>query len=245
MNRSWTFKFSDSALIIAIGLIVSSLIVSKFFIRIKHEDTIAVKGYAEKAVKSDIGKFYCSFSVAKSELPKAYDELMEKKERVITFLKENGIKDDELETNNINSYKSFKRDQMGRDTSIIEAYTLTQSILITSKNVNMIKDVSKKVNELIQEGIEIFVQEPQFFISDPKDIKMALIENATQDGYQRAKTMALKSGGKVGSLNSARQGVFQITAPNSTETSDYGMYDTSTIDKVVKVVVNLSYSVEK
>ena len=44
-------------------------------------------------------------------------------------------------------------------------------------------------------------------------------------------------------LVSARQGIFQVTAENSTDLSDYGVYDTSTIDKVVKIVVTLSYTI--
>ena len=39
----------------------------------------------------------------------------------------------------------------------------------------------------------------------------------------------------MGSLVSARQGVIQITKPNSTRTSSYGIYDTETIEKVVKL----------
>jgi len=44
---------------------------------------------------------------------------------------------------------------------------------------------------------------------------------------------------------SATQGVFQITAPNSTEVSDYGSYDTSTIEKTVKAVVSCEFSVSR
>ena len=36
--------------------------------------------------------------------------------------------------------------------------------------------------------------------------------------------------------------VFQITRPNSTETADYGSYDTTTVEKVVKAVVSTNTS---
>ena len=74
--------------------------------------------------------------------------------------------------------------------------------------------------------------------------KLTMLAEATEDGYRRAKTLAQNSGGEVGPLRSARQGVFQITEPYSTETSGYGMYDTSTIDKTVKAVVTLEYSIQ-
>ena len=55
--------------------------------------------------------------------------------------------------------------------------------------------------------------------------------------------MATSSGEKLGSLVSARQGVIQITKPNSTATSSYGTYDTETIDKVVKLVVTVEFKI--
>jgi hypothetical protein len=57
-------------------------------------------------------------------------------------------------------------------------------------------------------------------------------------------TLAEKGKGKVGALMSAQQGVFQITQRNSTDTSSYGMYDTSTIEKTAKAIVTLEYAIE-
>ena len=37
-------------------------------------------------------------------------------------------------------------------------------------------------------------------------------------------------------------GVFQVTSPNSTDVSDYGVYDTSTLLKDVTAVVNVSFA---
>ena len=39
-------------------------------------------------------------------------------------------------------------------------------------------------------------------------------------------------------------GVFQITAPNSTDVSDYGVYDTSTLRKDVTAVVNVAFALK-
>ncbi len=41
------------------------------------------------------------------------------------------------------------------------------------------------------------------------------------------------------------KGVFQITPVNSTDVSDEGNYDTSTIEKSVKAIVTLEFQVEK
>ncbi len=50
------------------------------------------------------------------------------------------------------------------------------------------------------------------------------------------------SGARLGSLRSVDVGVFQVTAPNSTDVSDEGDYDTSTFRKDVTAVVNVTFT---
>ena len=49
---------------------------------------------------------------------------------------------------------------------------------------------------------------------------------------------------KINTVRSARMGVLQITAADSTEVSDAGIDDTSSIDKVMTAVVNIGFAVE-
>ena len=44
------------ALVLAAGMVISAAVLSKFFLRVRHEQAISVKGYAEKDVVSDIGR---------------------------------------------------------------------------------------------------------------------------------------------------------------------------------------------
>ena len=55
--------------------------------------------------------------------------------------------------------------------------------------------------------------------------------------------LASNSGSSVGGLRNAKQGVFQITPLFSTEVSDSGTSDTSTIDKMVKAVVTVQFAI--
>ena len=49
---------------------------------------------------------------------------------------------------------------------------------------------------------------------------------------------------RVGKVKSMKMGVFQITAPDSTNVADYGINDTSTIDKKVTAVANVVFKVK-
>lgn len=71
---------------------------------------------------------------------------------------------------------------------------------------------------------------------------------AAGDGHQgrekRAAVLVDATGGNLGALRTVSVGVFQITAPNSTEVSDYGVYDTTTIVKDVTAVVNVTFALD-
>ena len=73
-------------------------------------------------------------------------------------------------------------------------------------------------------------------------LRPALLWQATKDAVERAKVLVGAPGGKLGKLRDVNVGVFQVTSPNSTDVSDYGVYDTSTLEKDVTAVVNVSFA---
>lgn len=240
-------KLCIVAVLLSCALIASSFLMTKLFVRIKkeYEAEISVKGYAEKYVKSDVGKLNFSFSTRNIELKNAYIELERHRLIVLSFLYKKGIKKEEICVNHLNTQKVYKKDEKGKQTNTLEYYIVTQGIEVSSINVDLIKSLSVSISSLIKLGLDVNTMPPNFYLSDLGDLKLKLLAMATEDAYKRAQTLASNSGGAVGKLNSARQGVFQITTPNSTETSDYGVYDTSTIDKTAKVVVTLDYTIEE
>ena len=70
------------------------------------------------------------------------------------------------------------------------------------------------------------------------------IAKATENAKLRAENMVKATGNKIGFMRSAKMGVFQITPVNSTEIADWGVNDTSSLDKKVTSVVNASFSIE-
>ena len=72
----------------------------------------------------------------------------------------------------------------------------------------------------------------------------ALSAEATKDAINRARTVVEIAGQHLGKLRSIDVGPFQVTAPGSTQTGDYGSYDTSTRQKDVTSVVNVTFAVK-
>lgn len=242
---STTFRITLGAVVLALGMVVSAATLSKFFLRIRHEQAIGVKGYAETNVVSDVGKFSCSCSARGASLAEAYAKLQAGRTRVEEYLRQAGFADAEVEAGTIGTIKICKRDEQGRETNEIEYYDVTQTLNITSTNVVRVKNVSTSITSLIKEGVDISASSPEFYVSNLQDTKLQLLAKATEDAYRRAVTLAEGSHGKVGALSSAQQGVFQITARHSTDTSGGGMYDTATIDKTAKAVVTLEYTIDR
>ena len=56
--------------------------------------------------------------------------------------------------------------------------------------------------------------------------------------------MLKATGDRVGSIKSVRMGVYQITPIDSTDVSDMGINDSSTIDKKVTAVANISFKIK-
>ncbi len=232
------------SVIVGIAIIVSSVILSDFFLKIRHEENITVKGFAQTEIKSDVGKL--RFSIVRREitLQEAYKQINQDKKIVMDYLAARGIAGDNVESNGLYTHEIKKMSSKGMYTNEIEGYNATQNMLITSKDVELIKKLAEDMTSLIESGVNIRINEPQYYISDLQDLKIQLLTGATEDGFTRAKKLAEGSGAEVGALVSATQGVFQITEPNSMEVSGYGMYNTSSIMKSVKAVVTLSYAVK-
>ena len=84
----------------------------------------------------------------------------------------------------------------------------------------------------------------QYYISTLSDLRPKLLEEAMADAKLRAQSITKAVGGSVGSVISVKSGVFQVTTPDSTMTSDTGAYDTSTIEKTVTSTVSVTFKTD-
>ena len=144
----------------------------------------------------------------------------------------------------VNGYNQYKYTPNCNATNEIAYYNISQQISINSKDVYKIKEISTDITSLISKGIDINVFEPSYFYSQLSGLKVKLLEDATTDAKQRAEAMLKSTHNRPGKIQSVRMGVFQITPPDSTNVSDYGINDTSTIDKKVTSVANVVFRIK-
>jgi len=242
-NHSW-LGLLLLGIFLSVGIIIGTFIISKTVEQVKFQNQrIQVKGYAERNITSDIAEWRGQLTVRSPELVTGYDKLQADLEKVLTYLEQKGINREDVTIPSVITTIQYERTNQGMTTNVVEGYILTQSVIITSSDINLIADIANDITVLIKQGIEMDSFSPQYFYTKLDDMKIELLGEATKNAYMRAEQLAENSGSKVGSLKYASQGVFQITPMYSTQVSDYGTYDTSTIEKSVKAVVTIEYSI--
>jgi hypothetical protein len=232
-------------LCIAFATIVSTAILSKGLMQIKKfsNEVIDVTGSAEKKIVSDYIVWKAQFSRRDPKMTVAFAALKNDLEKVKAYLLSRGIKEEEIIVSQVSTSILYEKNEKGADTNEIEWYLLTQGIEVRSHDVEKVNEVSRQSTELINEGISFISEAPEYFYTKLVELKIQMLAEATQDAKKRAETMAASTGNKIGLMRSARMGIFQITPVNSYEVSWYGNNDTSSLEKKVTAVVNVSFSI--
>ena len=229
----------SAGLLISAALIICTQIASS---RISN-DIISVTGSAYEIVKSDSGSLNFDIVVKRSNKQEAYSTVHSQIKIVEKYLQDKQIKNIERKT--INGYYSYKRDaKTGAYTDIQDAYNLYQPMSIHSDNVELIKEISNEITSLINQGVDINVSPASYDYSKLPELKVSLLEKASQDAKDRASSMLKPTGNAVGKIQSVRMGVYQITPVDSTSVSDMGINDTTSIDKKVTAVANVSFKIK-
>lgn len=231
---------------IAAATIVSSIILSQGFLKITKfvREQINVTGSAQKDIKSDLIVWRGSFSRRKPTLSDGYKALKEDLNKVRAYLAAKGVKDNEIIVSQIATETIYKKNEKGNNTNTVEAYDLSQYVEVKSKDVDRITQVSRESTELIDQGVEFFSGMPEYFYTKLDELKIEMLAKATENAKLRAENMVKATGNKIGFIRSARMGVFQITPITSTEVSDWGVNDTSSLEKKVTAVVSASFAIE-
>ena len=211
----------------------------------KQENIIRVKGVAELDVTSARGSWWTSVSGRAPTLAEADAGREQAMAALRAFVLAKGFKESELSVGSVSISKVYRRDEKGNTTNELEAYVLSQDLGVRSSSLELLRDAANEVTgALVKQGFESSTSAPSFTVSTIEKTKLDLLEKATANAYERAQTLARGSGSGVGSLVSAAQGVYQIVARGQTSSSDYGEFDTSSIEKTARVVVTLEYGVE-
>jgi hypothetical protein len=124
----------------------------------------------------------------------------------------------------------------------VDDYRLTRTFEVRSARVQAITALAEATSSLLAEGVPLEVQPTQYVYTKLPALRPQLIRAAIKDAQLRARVLVEATGAHLGKVRGVDVGVFQVTAPNSTDVSDYGTYDTTTLRKDVTGVVNVTFA---
>ena len=234
------FQLLLLGLLIASGMVASTVVVAGNI----SKDNISVTGSAYEIVKSDSAEWSFEVAVKNADRTAAFKALKDTQPVIKQYLLERGIEDSQINIAPPNSYETHKNLPNGSYSNDVDYYNYTQTYKISSNDVEKIKDLSVSIHDLVEQGITVSGYTPEYQYSKISDLKIKLLGEATKDAKQRADAMLKANNDKVGSIRSVKMGVFQITPPNSNSVTDYGINDSSTIEKKVTAVANVVFAVK-
>jgi hypothetical protein len=241
-------KQALGSIVIGLAVVIAAALLSNAYMnRNKSENVIFVTGLGSKDFVSDLIVWNASFSRRSMDLQAAYAELNKDREIIKTYLVGKGVSEASIVFASVNIQKEYNesRDNNGNYFSTFAGYSLTQNITIESNEVDKIEGVSREVTELINQGVELYSQEPQYYYTKLAELKIEMIAAATQDAKVRAEQIAQNSNGNLGGLKNATMGIFQITGQNSSEDYSWGgAFNTSSKRKTASITMRLEYLVD-
>jgi uncharacterized protein len=242
----------------AIANVLCVAILAYAYLSVKLEPkTLAVTGSARKAILSDLVTWNGSVTVKDTNLVQAYDALKVGADKVKQFLVTNGIPETNITLSAINTLRRFHQDIIPASasnsggsshptvitTDKVESYTLSQSISVSSTDMEKVPWASRAVTSLLKDGVEIDSGTPSYLYTKLSELKINMLAEATKDATARAGQIVENARGHLGKLVEARMGVMQINPKGVSATSAEGNNDTTSYEKEITAVVSVKFEV--
>ena len=208
----------------------------------RRSESLAVTGSARRPITADLGTWTGTITVQGGDLPTAYAELQRHVGAVRTWLTGRRLADSVVMVRPVETTRMMVMNANGVETGQLAGYRLTQRITVTLRDPRAIEVLAQDIGALAADGVPLSADAPQYLFTRLGELRVQMMGEATADARARAEAIAKAAGATVGEIRSAETGVVQITPRFSTEVSDYGMNDVTTIDKDITTVVRVTFS---
>jgi len=234
-------NYAAAFLILGISIILAAFVFGFFFYQTRSSrDFVQVLGAATQGFESDIVKWNMTMeeSTDLHNIREGYRSIQQKRDKLINILTGKGISKDDININPISINNRWNRE------GEVSGYNLNQSLFIISTEVTTIEALALNPDELLDQDIFFQMSSLEYFYSEIDNMKKDLLELATRNARERADKILKESNHKAGKMIWSQAGVFQIIEPYSTEVESYGMYNTASRKKEIKVTVHANFLIQ-
>lgn len=241
-------RYALAALILGLSLVATAWLLGDTYIhRNKQSETVSVTGLAQVDFTSNLIVWKARFVRNSPDLQAAYALLEEDRRRVRDYLRSMEIADSNVVFSSVSTIPQYNQryengNYIGQD---FAGYELAQEVQITSRQVAQTEQVSREITSLINQGMQIYSEQPSYYYTDLAELKLEMIAAATADARERAERIAQNANAALGDLKSARLGVFQITGQFENEEYSWGgAFNTWSKDKSAQITMRLEFSID-
>ena len=202
------------ALGLCVGLIGGALILARSLQEIrKGERFVTVKGVAERDVKADLAVWGMKVRVAGNDLAEVGRSLEATRAKVLQFLSEKGFTADEVSSQDLKVSDRQANDYGSGNMKDMLRYVVEATVLLRSKNVDKVQEVSRKTDELVRAGVVLSTKDdwqgagPRFIFTQLNTIKPAMLAEATKSARSAAVQFAARDGSHRGHVGNSGLGV--------------------------------------
>jgi len=165
--------------------------------------TITVTGQAKRDEASQIANFNASVTASNDEKQTAIDEVNTKMAEIIQKVKEFGIDEKDIQTQNVSVYENPAMEILiypPQKRSL--RWTANNSLEIKLKDVNR----ASQLADLLNATGATSVSGPNFSLDDTQEAETALLAEAIENAREKAEKVAQASGRKLGKVITVSEG---------------------------------------
>jgi uncharacterized protein len=201
---------------------------------------VTVKGLSEREVKANLGFWPIRFVVTGPTLEEARSRLEKAEVAVRSFLTVNGFGPQDMSVQNI-QVEDRIAGYNAQGTPEESRFVLTEDLLVRTTDVDKLGAASRMIGDLLKQGVvfsaDAYNAGPSFVFTNVNELKGEMLTEATKRAKEAAEKFAAESGANVGDIQSANQGVIEITPaieiPNDRPEKQ--------VNKKVRVVTTITY----
>ncbi|WP_108650352.1 SIMPL domain-containing protein [Dongshaea marina] len=221
-----------SALLLACGVALAGWFIGHNYLQVNEQKTVAVKGLAERDVKSDLGIATFRYSATADTLPVLYRNLKSSQDAIITFLTKSGFAKKEIQIGLPNVTDNFSNNY--GDNRKAKRYKAASQIILMTHDVDLVGKSLQQTDQLVSKGIVLDNVQLTYRYTSLNQIKQQMLTEAVKNAQNAAEVFATNAHAKLGKIKFASQGQFSISDAN-------GSYSNNDVMKKVRVVSSVRY----
>lgn len=229
-------KFSQAAVIAASIAFLGMCIKAGIDDFADKDRNVTVKGLAEKEVEADKVTWPIPTKELGNDLPELYSRINATTQKVKTFLKQHGLKDEEISVN-APVVIDLNADQYNNNLRAFR-YNITSTVTVTSRNVKLVRSIMARQGELLKQGVAVvdggYENRTTYEFVSFQQMKPQMMQEAIKNAETTAEQFAKNSKSSLDKIMHADQGQFSI---------DDRDQNTPYIKKV-RVVTTVTYSLK-